>query len=66
MKLFIKTKNEYLKSLYENHEHFHPGDSGIDLFCPEDIIVSPGSTVKIDLQIQCEGFMNKNSDNVNV
>ena len=56
MKLLIKTENDYLKSLYNNHEHFHPGDSGLDLFCPEDIIVSPGSMVKIDLQIQCEGL----------
>jgi len=56
MKLLIKTENDYLKSLYNNHEHFHPGDSGLDLFCPEDIIVSPGSMEKIDLQIQCEGL----------
>ena len=47
MKLLIKTENEYLKSLYNNHEHFHPGDSGLD---------SPGCMVKIDLQVQCEGL----------
>ena len=30
--------------------------SGLDLYCPQDIVVKPGETVKIDLKIQCEAF----------
>jgi len=62
MKLLIKTNNEYLKSLYNNHENYNAGDSGIDLFCPEDIIINPGETAKIDLQIQCEALSDQNAD----
>ena len=62
MKLLIKTNNEYLKSLYKNHEHYNAGDSGIDLFCPEDIIINPGETVKIDLEIQCEALSDLDAD----
>lgn len=65
MKLLIKTNNEYLKSLYTNHQHYNPGDSGLDLFCPEDIIIGPGETMKIDLQIQCEA-LHDNIENNNV
>ena len=56
MHLFIKPLADYIKILYCNHEHFHTGDSGLDLFCPETIIVEPGTTKCIDLMIQCEGF----------
>ena len=65
MKLLIKTNNEYIKSLYTNHQHYNPGDSGLDLFCPEDIIIGPGETMKIDLQIQCEA-LHDNIENNNV
>ena len=65
MKLLIKADNEYLKSLYTNHQHYNPGDSGLDLFCPEDIIIGPGETMKIDLQIQCEA-LHDNIENNNV
>ena len=65
MKLLIKTNNEYLKSLYINHEHYNAGDSGIDLFFPEDIRINPGETKEIDLQIQCEALSDQN-DNINV
>ena len=65
MKLLIKTNNEYLKSLYTNHQHYNPGDSGLDIFCPEDIIIGPGETMKIDLQIQCEA-LHDNIENNNV
>ena len=53
---FIKPLTDFIKILYCNHEHFHNGDSGFDLFCPETIIVEPGTTKCIDLMIQCEGF----------
>jgi len=37
----------------------------LDLFCPEDIIIGPGETMKIDLQIQCEA-LHDNIENNNV
>ena len=64
MKLLIKTENPVLQNMYENHEHYNPGDSGLDIFFPDTITIQPGETVCIDLKIQCEAFktveMNKN------
>ena len=62
MYLFIKPLTDYVKTLYNNHEHFHDGDSGIDLFNPETITVKPGETKCIDLMIKCEGFDCSNPD----
>ena len=56
MHLRIKTENDSLKLQYENHSTYHEGDSGLDLFCPETITIQPGSTEKINLQIQCEAL----------
>jgi len=62
MKLLIKTEHPVLKTLYSNHQHYNPGDSGLDLFCPETITIHPGETRKINLQIKCEAVL----DNENV
>jgi len=63
MKLLIKTNNQELTELYNNHQHYNPGDSGLDLFCPDTITINPGETVKINLQINCEAFNNENLNN---
>ena len=65
MKLFIKPSNEFTEALYSNHQHYNPGDSGIDLFTPETITVQPGETVKINLQIKCEA-LHDTIENTNV
>ena len=44
-----------------DHEHYHDGDSGIDLYCPETITVMPGTLHKIDMKIQCEMISNENN-----
>jgi len=62
MKLLIKPTDDYVKTLYNNHEHYHEGDSGLDLFCPEEIVIEPGVTRKIDLQIQCEALSDLDAD----
>jgi dUTP pyrophosphatase len=62
MKLLIKPTDDYVKTLYKNHEHYNEGDSGLDLFCPEDIVIEPGTTRKIDLQIQCEALSDLDGD----
>ena len=56
MKLLIKTENDTLKTMYTNNQFYNPGDSGLDLFCPETITIQPGETYKINLQINCEAL----------
>ena len=56
MHLLIKPETDYLKGLYSNHEHFHAGDSGIDLYFPDTITIDPGETKRIDLKIRCEAM----------
>jgi len=48
---------------YENHSSYHPGDSGLDLFISEDIIVPAGAiSFKVDLRIMCEAFPSKEKE----
>tara|TARA_B110000285_G_C15010983_1_gene556424 strand:+ start:193 stop:654 length:462 start_codon:yes stop_codon:yes gene_type:complete len=66
MHLLIKPTNELVKSLYENHGNFHEGDSGLDLFVPEEVVI-PGKSLGfvINLMISCEGNVdNTGSSNV--
>ena len=51
--LNIKPDNDEIKSMYENHSHFHDGDCGLDLFVPRDIEIMPGETKLVDLGIKC-------------
>ena len=62
MKLLIKTDNPVLQNMYTMHEHYNPGDSGLDLFCPETITIKPGETCKINLQIKCEALSDTEVD----
>lgn len=59
MHLKIKPLNDSVKSLYENHGHFHDGDAGIDLFITENQTIEPGETARIHLGIACETVDNK-------
>jgi len=59
MRLYLKPMNDNVKSMYKNHTHYKVGDSGLDLFFPEDLVVEPKTTIFVDLQIQCEA---KNDD----
>ena len=34
-------------------------DAGFDLYCPQDMVIKPGQTVKIDLEIQCAAYTNE-------
>ena len=52
--LLIKPTNEIAKKFYINHQTYHDGDSGLDLFILEDITISLGQTLFVDLGIQCE------------
>lgn len=52
--LFIKTENSLLQNLYSEKQQSHQGDSGIDLYCPEDITFMPGETKLVNLDIKCQ------------
>ena len=54
MKLLIKPLNDLAKQYYSNHDHFHKGDAGLDLYVLEDQIFQSGETAKIKLGISCE------------
>lgn len=54
MKLKIKPFNAFVSSFYSDHKHFHPGDAGLDLFAPEEVIVGGRETGVIHLQLACE------------
>ena len=62
MLLKILPVNDSIQSLYENHTHFHPGDSGLDIFIPEDTLV-PANTLsfKISTGISCEALQDSNN-----
>ena len=65
MYLRIKPHNDILVSTYSDWSYSNEGDSGVDLFTPEIIIIpkdSLGNT--IDLQISCEAFRTK-EDSIN-
>lgn len=50
-RLHIKTVHT---ELYSNHKAAYSGDSGIDIFHPNEVCVAGNSTVIVDLEIQCE------------
>jgi len=57
MFLKIKCNSDEIKSFYLNHTSFHKGDSGFDLYVPEDHIIKSGElSHKINFQISCEAF----------
>ena len=54
MELLIKTLNETAKEMYDNHDHFHEGDAGLDLYVLEELEFLPGETHLIKLGISCQ------------
>ena len=62
MNIKIQIDDQNVKNLYENHSTFNSGDSGLDLFCPEDILVGPNETIFINFKIKCEVLNNQNKN----
>ena len=60
MHLKIKADSDTIRATYENHTNYHQGDSGLDLFVPEDVVV-PANTIgfKINHLISCEPFVDQ-------
>ena len=59
MNLKIKTFSEDIHSMYNDHNHFHQGDAGLDLFIIKDKIIESGATDRIHLGISCENLEQK-------
>lgn len=50
----IIPNNEEVAQMYKNHTHYNEGDSGLDLFCVEDVEIKVAETKKIKFDISCE------------
>jgi len=62
--LYIKTDNNELQNLYSAKSNSHEGDSGIDLYVPEEVIFLPGETKLVNLQIKCQMIDNMTNKDV--
>lgn len=56
MELLIKPFNENIKLFYLNHDHFHDGDAGLDLYATAEQVIEKRSTSKIHFGIACESL----------
>ena len=54
MKFQIHCVSPEIKEMYESHKMYHKGDSGLDLFITEDIIIKANETTLVDLGIKCQ------------
>jgi dUTP pyrophosphatase len=61
--LLICPQNEEVKELYEKHEYFNNGDSGLDLFSPKEYIVKAGESVVVDFEIKTNMIVIMNDPN---
>ena len=57
----ILANNQDVAELYQNHSTYHQGDSGLDVFFPDEINVGPKETKLINLKIKCEAWKNSNN-----
>jgi dUTP pyrophosphatase len=65
MKLLVRPLTDELRAVYYGHSSYNEGDSGLDLFFPEDVVLQYGDCgVKVDLGIQCEGLDDSTDKNI--
>ena len=62
MHLFIRPETIATDQLYTNHSTFHEGDSGLDLFFTDPVLIEANETVFINLGIKCEAFYDKTKE----
>ena len=55
MLLYVVSNEHWYKDTKGGETYY---DSGVDLYCPEDIVIQPGEMKKIDLGIQCAAYTN--------
>jgi len=59
MDFLIKPFSHEVSKLYENHDHFHDGDAGLDLYIIDNQTINAFETAFIHLQISCESLDKK-------
>ena len=64
MRLYLRPLDDTIKMFYKNHTHYKVGDSGLDLFFPDQVEIDPHTTKLIDLKIQCEAMHDNEDKNV--
>ena len=52
--LRIVPNNDVIGDLYKNHSYYNEGDSGIDLFLPNETFIPMNETRKLSFGISCE------------
>ena len=62
MHLSILPDTPEIRTLYEDHSTYHEGDSGLDLFFPEEVNIGPRETKIINLGIKCEAYPSRNKE----
>jgi dUTP pyrophosphatase len=50
----LKIVDDINNELYKNHNTYHKGDAGLDLFITEDYTIHPNETVLVDMGIRCQ------------
>jgi len=55
----LNNNSEYLTEQYADHTTYYTEDSGLDIFCPEEITIQPNESKSIKLGIACEAFRNQ-------
>lgn len=63
MKLHILPENDNVKMYYTTRENFKT-DSGLDLYCVDELTINPGETKQINFRIKCEAFNETNNNNI--
>lgn len=59
MLLKIACANSDVENLYRSHSSYYDGDSGLDLFCVEDVVIGPGESNVVNLGIRAAGYSAK-------
>ena len=59
MNLLIKPFSLEVKKMYKEHDHFHDGDAGLDLFIVHERTIEAGESTFLHLQIACENTEQK-------
>lgn len=54
LRIKIIDSSDLVHTHYTNFKNHHEGDSGIDLICPHELIVTKNKVETIDFKIQCE------------
>jgi len=62
MHLSILSETPEVTTLYDDHSTYHEGDSGLDLFFPEEVNMEPRETKIISLGIKCEAYPSRNKE----